>query len=183
MLDTRQYDRLGRFLDGEAKALSGDELAAAAEIRDCEQAIASTMGVAVPPGAMDRIRRRMLAGMEQQAVRAPLAENKPRRRPMLRLLVTGAASAAAAAAVLIAVVAFWNGQKPMQPDANPIVIDSGKPEIIQPAVLPARLTNFDKELDSLASEISSVEKMLMMPAPPEMPHGEPAAPPDTPVSL
>ena len=97
-LNERQYERVAQWLDGRDVRLDAAERAFADELRRDERAVFAALPAAVPSGAIDRARRRMIAA------------SAARRRP--RWAYAGLA-AAAAAAVLTAILLRPAGERPV----------------------------------------------------------------------
>ena len=105
-LTEEQYERIGRWLDGESVELSANERAAAEEIRGAEAHLAGPMrDVEVPARAMARARRRLVAATARPALR-------------VRFVGIAAGAAAVAAAVVIALLTFLAEPDSRKPDRN-----------------------------------------------------------------
>lgn len=147
-LDERQYESLGRRLDGAPVRLDADQQAAADEIRRLERAIGPKLDTPVPPAAMIRVRQQMLAAIEQTALRTA-------RRPHSRLrpaLYAGSALAAAAAIAL----AVWAGMsllspKPVTPVVEPVATVTIP---VDKLVDPAKMDPVERQIDLLAREVT-----------------------------
>ncbi len=102
-MNDEQYERIGRWLDGETIELTAEERAVALEIRRDESAMADAMlDVQVPLPAMARARKRMTVALVGQG------------RRVLRIGF-GAVGAAAAAAVVLAVSMLWTEPQAARP--------------------------------------------------------------------
>lgn len=112
-LNERQYEDVGRWLDGEAVDLTAEQLAAAAEIRLGQAAVGRAMAVPAPRAAMDKARRRALAEMA-----------RPRR---WALKVRWAADVAAVAAVVVLAVAYWPQTKAPQAVGTAVLSEPNNP--------------------------------------------------------
>jgi len=186
MLNERQYENVARRLDGENVSLEAVEASAREQIAGDEKAVGAMLNVAMALGAMDRVRRRMLAelgaatAMPQLQVKsrlniagrmpAPQSERdmligrKPRRVIHLgRWLSVGAAIAASLA---LAIVITWsysnnqggNGPVAMHPIEKPLVAD---------ALTGPRQVS-DPDLDVFARQVDDVARELLTPPIPAM---------------
>jgi len=144
-LNDEQYDRVGRYLDGQSVELSAAELAVAEDIRQAEQAVGGMLDVPVPPGAMDRARRRVWAELA-------------RRR---RLVVRFAWPAAAVAAAILLAVAV-SVLTPTRPVEQPPAVAEISAELIG-ELYAGGAQNID--LDLIAVELDELEADIMVSAP------------------
>lgn len=94
-LNEEQYERVARHLDGAHEPLSPAEEAAATEVRRDELLLVGRLDVTVPPEAMARARRRLVAALA-----------RPARRPTRWHHYGIRAAVGVAAAGLLAVVLF-----------------------------------------------------------------------------
>ena len=147
-LSERQYERLGRRLDGEEVRLNPAQQAAAGEIGAWEQTLAPAMDVPLPTGAIDRVRRRVAAELA-----------RPRRRALR--VVYAAGTVAAAAAVIIAVALNWQAPPTRPPEAPSVAGPSGYAMAVLPP--PAEPC---PEIGALAREIEEFEAEMIPSAQP-----------------
>lgn len=101
-LSQREYERIARWLDGEAIELTAAERAAAEQVRRDERALRPFLAVRVPATAMAKARRRLLAELA-----------RPRRG--IRWIRYLAASVSSAAVALIAVGLMRQAAPPRGP--------------------------------------------------------------------
>jgi hypothetical protein len=140
-LNERQYERVGRYLDGEQIELAADERAVADEIRRMEAPLPAMLEAQPSRKATDRARRRMLSELL-----------RPGRRT--RRIIW---PAAAAAAVLIAVTAVWVWRSDPPPPAPLISIEE----------VAGIYAGFDEnvDLDIIAEELHAVEADIVISTP------------------
>ncbi len=140
-LNERQYERVGRYLDGEQIELSADERTVADEIRRMEAPLPAMLEAQPSHRAIDRARRRMLSELL-----------RPGRRT--RRIIW---PAAAAAAVLIAVTAVlvW---RPDPPETPPLVT------IEEVAGIYAG-SDENVDLDLIAEELHAMEAEIVVSTP------------------
>ena len=181
MLTNEQYERVGRYLDGEALALTDAERAVAeelrrdeaavgglfdadppagltdadppgvmlAEIRRDEAALAALLDAPVPPAALERAKRRVVAELARPA--------RWRRR-----IGVAAASMAAAAAILLAVVLLPG---PDSGGRRGDLAGADKPVPVEVIVASIRGSD-DPAINLLAKEINQLEAEMFASAPP-----------------
>jgi hypothetical protein len=95
-LNSEQYERIARWLDGEAVELAPEERAAAREVRAGEAGLKAALGEpAAPARAMERASRRLRAALSARPGAAA------RRAVRGRYIAVAAAGAAVAAALVI----------------------------------------------------------------------------------
>jgi hypothetical protein len=110
-LNRDQYERIGRWLDGEALDLSPEERAVAREVQAGEAALKAIMGEpSVPARAMARAARRMDAALAAPAAR--------RRIPRGRYVAVAASGAAVAAAIVIVSISGLLAPRAVPPPAD-----------------------------------------------------------------
>lgn len=146
-MNEQQYERIARWLDGEAVDLTAAEQAVAQELRRDEAAIAEAMtDVKTPLAAMARARRRMTAAAGGRRVLH---------------LAFGAVGAAAAAAIVLAATMLWTPT----PAAGPVAGNGGAansadvpPEVWVGAMAPSAqmetMSALGDAIDRLASEVA-----------------------------
>jgi hypothetical protein len=145
-LNEQQYERIARWLDGEALQLTAEEMSAALEVRAGEAGLAGMLAdVIVPPGAMARANRRLVA-----------ATAGAWRRVAVRWCV-GAASVAAAAIIAVTVL-LHNNPTPIRPD-RPLVAAAVPYDVwvgsMEPSAAGTELTVVGDELDRLQAELET----------------------------
>jgi len=126
------YERIGRFLDGEPLTLTPEQKLLADEILQAERALGTKLDAAPPAGSLHRIGAR---------VRTELPAPRPARR-WARWL-----PAAAAAAAGVALALFW------QPPAAQHARTLGEAEYVQ-AFLDVPETGLDAEVRVLSDELA-----------------------------
>lgn len=138
--------------------LGEDELAAAAEVLRDEARLAGGLDVAVPPEAMARARRRMVAALARP------------RRPAKRWRHYGIrAAAAAAAAVLLAVIIYTHGptvvtERPAPPGAAAGLSLNAWIGVVEESAAADEIDMIGRELDELEADLVLFES----PAPVEL---------------
>jgi hypothetical protein len=163
-LNSEQYERIARWLDGEGVALSGEELAAAGEVRSGEAVLRARLGeAAVPARAMARARRRLRAA----------AAGRPAVRG--RFIGVAAAGAALAASIVVAwalraggpaplpqpgggavPVAVWLGAMEVPPGGEAIHLLAGELDRFEAELAISRTpATVDWQLDTVQQEIDS----------------------------
>ncbi len=143
-LNERQYERVGRYLDGEQIELTADERPVANEIRRMEAPLPAMLEAQPSRKAIDRARRRMLSELL-----------RPGRRT--RRIIW---PAAAAAAVLIAATAVWVWRSgfPAPPPSPPLVT------IEEVAGIYAG-SDENVDLDLIAEELHAMEAEIVVSTP------------------
>lgn len=116
-LTDRQYERIARYLDGEAVLLTPTELATARDLREAEDSLAGALPVPLQPGLTARVWQRVSARSSSI-------------RRHVRFALYGSAAAAAVVAVLLG--AEWFA--PAAPHRNRAVVASVR--TVQHAGLP-----------------------------------------------
>lgn len=139
-LNERQYERVGRYLDGEQIELTADERTVADEIRRMEAPLPAMLEAQPSGKAIDRARRRMLSELL-----------RPGRRT-LRIIWP-----AAAAVVLIAVTAVWVWRSHTT-EAPPLI------SIDEVAGIYAR-PDENVDLDLIAEELHAMEAEIVVSTP------------------
>ncbi len=151
-LNEEQYERIAGWLDGEAVELSGDERAAAEEIRSDEAHIAAAMEMPAPRAATDRARRRLTAALAH---------------PKLRWRRVGTFAAASAAAAALLAVLLWQ-PGPQQPTTHA----AGTPGLTDSAFIAAlEAASAEDEIDLISNDLDEVAADITVaagPAPLEM---------------
>lgn len=129
----QQFERIARWLDGQAVALSGSEQALAEDLLRLEARTGVLLDVSLPPQALAAARRRMLA------------EVSGRRRRALRW---GGAMVAAAAAVLL--LAFLQPSDRMDGGigAAPLLLAD-----VSESPGPSEIDALDKEIEDLEAQL------------------------------
>ena len=163
-LTEEQYERIACWLDGESVELSGDERAAAEDIRLTEARLAGPMlDVKVPAQAMARARRRLTAATAARPVRRA------------RFAARAVAAAAVAAAIIIALATLLNGpdetgrQKngagvaqdvkvwvdsmEQAPGGEDIEMLAGELDELEAELAVSRLSALDRRIESVQQEI------------------------------
>lgn len=182
MLKNEQYERIGRYLDGEDLLLSEAERGVAEQVRDDEARVAGMLAVTAPAGAIElagqqallaRIRSDEAAlaalldvpvprGTYQQVHRRVVAELA---RPQRRLMRIGAAAAsvAAAAAIVLAVTlsTAWLSRPERHEIAARTKVHTVPVDVISASVEGPR----DVAVDLLAKEIDQFEADTIAAAP------------------
>lgn len=149
-----QYQRVARFLDGEAVELDAAERRLAEEIAGDLRAVGEAIGPAENPAAV-ALARRKLAGA--------LPPSPGRRGRVIRPWAYLAVGATAAAAVLVAALAAWSNRNPgPQPGPGPIAQAENLPELTveewvqvtaEAADEPADVGLLEEELYALEAEL------------------------------
>ena len=182
-LTDEQYERIGRYLDGEPLDLSDPERAVAEQVRQDESHVAGMLAASTPAGALDSARgyalmaeiRRdeaVLGGLLDARVPQGTFHRVHRRvvaglaRPQRRLLRIGAAASAVAvaAAVLLAVALSPFGSGPPRaavPVARAYELPAVPVEILSASVE----TPEDATVELLALEIDEYEAGMIASAP------------------
>lgn len=147
-LDERQYERIARWLDGEAVELTAAERHAADEIAGLEEGVGAAMNVQTPLAAMERARMRMRAAAAT---------------PRYRLLRIGTYAAAAAAAVLFITTALPTGT-PNKPAMVGGVASGEVPldvwvQSMNPPADSVAITLVAEQADSLAADMAAAKPM------------------------
>jgi hypothetical protein len=124
-LNSEQYERIGRWLDGERVELAPEELAAAQEVRAGESALKAALGEpAFPRRAMARVSRRMQAALAARpAARGRWVGDTPRAVRGRYIGVAAAGAAVAAALILAWAVRLHQPQVPLPPGGGSIPLD------------------------------------------------------------
>ncbi len=183
MLTNEQYERIGRYLDGEKLPLSEAERGVARQIRDDETRVAGMLGAAVPAGAVARTRQGLLLAQIRRdeaalanLLDAPVPPQTFQRvhrrvvaelaRPQRRLVRIGAAAASVAAAAAVLLVAVLsttqlNRDKHSEVAAGP-ELRTVPVEVISASVEEPR----DVAVELLAREIDQLEYDILAAAPP-----------------
>jgi len=154
-LELKQYDALGRSLDGATVRLDDAQRAAANEIAHLERTIGAKLDTPAPSAAMARVRQQMLAALERQALR-PTKPLPSRWRPV-RYAGTALAAAAAIALAIWAGMAFL-GSQPITPVPQ---VASANP--VDPIADLAKMDPMERQFDLLAREIGSVAAEMQTP--------------------
>ncbi|MCE5278345.1 MAG: hypothetical protein ABFD92_01230 [Planctomycetaceae bacterium] len=135
----QQYERVGRWLDGHAVELTGDERRLAEELRDGEAALCA-LEVHVPPAVMARAHRRLTA-----------AAARPNRfRLALKYLVGVEAAAIAGAAMILVTLGVLSQDPPAAPAVPTEVLISAAQKPINPDI-----QALAERMDQLESDIVS----------------------------
>ncbi len=141
-----QYERLARWLDGEAVELTAAERDTAEEVRRDEAHLAKVFGVAAPRVSLDRARRRLIAELSRP------------RRLVWRIAL---AASAAAAAILLAVILMTQGTPGertttvAKPTPPPPAIDEARLYVAaaREMTAPDEIDFLGRDLDELAADI------------------------------
>jgi len=183
MLTNEQYERIGRYLDGEELLLSDAERGVARQIGDDETHVAGMLAVAVPAGAVERTRQGLLLAQirRDEAALANLLEapvppqtfQRVRRRvvaelarPQRRLMRIGAAAASVAAAAAVLLVAVLSTTRPNR-DRNGEVAAGPQLRTVPVEVIFASVEEpKDVAVELLAREIDQFEYDMLAAAPP-----------------
>ncbi len=144
-LSDRQYERIARYMDGEAVELDAEELAAAELIGRQERQLGRLLDARVPPETLADAEVRLAAAIA------------PRRKRPLRYAYY--AAAVAAAALVLVVVNLPHGPAPQPVAEIPAEV------LFEGYNAPAEET----ELTSIAQEIDRLDEQLATSTPP-MPH-------------
>lgn len=136
-----QYERVARWLDGDAVELTAAESALAEEIRAEEARLGDALQAAPPMVAMARARVRMIAAAA---------------RPRWHAVRWGLSGAAAAAAVLVAAsLLWWGGAQPQRmPGGAPLTAD-----MLSEAYMPE---SQNVDLDLIADELSDMQAEMVV---------------------
>lgn len=140
-LEERNYQRVARYLDGEAIELDAAERALADEIRRDESSLYTRLDVPLPDG------------LEQRQARRVLSVSRPRRR-LLRFSAWGGALAAAAAMLLVAVLHTQPTSKPKTLTPQSQITTEQYVESLAPQA------EVDTELELLSDMLDEVEADL-----------------------
>ena len=182
-LTNEQYERIARWLDGEAVALSPPEQQAAEQLRGDERWAGGVLEAAAPAGLVARAQQHVLAAevrRDEAALAALLDVAVPREvidrafrrvaaelaRPRRRRLRIGvaAASLAAAAAVLLA---FGLGRPWLRPEKLISPSPQARVLAVPVEVLSASVRQpHDPAVEMVADEIDRLEVELLAMAPP-----------------
>jgi hypothetical protein len=178
-----QYERIGRYLDGEELALSGAERRLAEQIRDDEARVAGVLAAAAPAGTIERTRQRiLLAGIRRDEaalagrLEAPVPPGTLQRvhrrvvaelaRPRRRLMRIGAAATAAAAAAAVLLVAALSTAW-LSPDKRSEIAARPEVQAVPVEVISASVEEpRDVAVELLAREIDQLEYDILAAAPP-----------------
>ena len=185
-LTDEQYERIGRFLDGEAVALDEAQRVVAEQLRSDEARLGERLAVTIPGATLQRAGEQVLIAnirSDEQALAARLNAPVPpgtfqrvhRRvvaqlaRPQRRLtwVTAAAASIAVAAAVLLAVTLWPVRRAPETPveigrDFKPPILRAVPVEIIAASIAEPE----DVAMDLLADEVDQLEVEMIAAAPP-----------------
>ncbi len=129
----KEYERIGRRLDGEDVELTAEQQAVADDIIAAQAALAGRLDAPAPPHALRHARRRMAGELA-----------RPRHNNLMRLGTYAAAAAAVAAVVVVAVM--------VQPD--PKLTSNGGPAIAIQTVL-------YESADELADQLDQIEAAMV----------------------
>jgi hypothetical protein len=154
-LELKQYDALGRSLDGAKVRLDDAQRAAADEIARLERTIGDKLDAPVPAAAMARVRQQMLAALERQALRP----TKPLRNRWRPAWYAGTAVATAAAIAL----AIWAGMAFLGPQPIAPAPQIATAKLVDPIADLAKMDPMERQFDLLAREISSVAAEMQAP--------------------
>lgn len=144
-IDDRQFERIARWLDGEAVDLTGDELAAAERFSRIERSLGGGLDAAAPREALSRAGTRMLAELARPAHGII----------SLRRVARSAAVAAAAALLIFALLADNSGRPtPMPARAGDDGLLYAMAESFQPSIQNADLDVLAMQMDLLESDIT-----------------------------
>ena len=138
--NNQRYDRLARWLDGEDISLSDAERAELEQFQRAEGRLAAMLDVRVPPGAMARARRRMVAELARP------------RRWARRLGV--AAAIAAAAAIVVGVAVRWPADSPRPDGAAASVPLNVLVDVLRQSDRHEDLELLADQIDELAMEVA-----------------------------
>jgi len=141
-LTERRYERIARYLDGEAVDLDAEELTVARRIANQERRLGDLLDVRVPAKAMASARGHLAGGLVR------------RRRAPLRLAYYSAATAAAAA-ILVAVMHLPRAAEKAVANEVPTAVLFGDDDA--PAV--------KAELASIASRVGRLADQLVVSVP------------------
>ncbi len=136
-LNEQQYERIGRYLDGEPVELSADELTVAQQIRTQEASLGFVLDAALPKAAADRARRRLRV----QVLR--------RRR---RVWTIGNTAIAAAAATVLIASALWF----QFPSDSPPAAGRSAGKLVRLELPAVPQTQTEVEIDMLAEELNEL---------------------------
>ena len=139
-LNERQYERVGRRLDGEQIDLTPDELNAAAEIRRMETLLSAMLHAPDSRMAIERARRKMLGEL-----------GRPKWRTRWVLVP------AAAAAILVAITAIWLWPRDTNVPPPPVAGD-------EVAEIYAHLDE-NVDLDLIGEELQALEAEMIVSVP------------------
>ena len=155
-LSEEQYERIARWLDGEAADLTAEERQAAEDIRREEYRLGPALDVPRAGQAVQRLSGRILAGV--RASRQELLPGRP--VPDRRVLRHAyyAASAAAAAGLVLAILFLW--PRPAQTPAPQPPAQAGELLALE-QMFPGPSAR-DQELAMLSSQLALLEAEIAL---------------------
>lgn len=154
MLSEKQYERVARWLDGEAVELTEAERRAGESIRREERAVKAWLATAPPTEAVRRAKARMTAELA-----------RPRSRVWRRAAMAVGAAAAIAAAVLLATRV---GPRKRTETPRPPVVESPRPGPEETFADVIDELAADDEISVVADDMERLEVDLILASPMDM---------------